>query len=205
VGLALDLIWQALFGLIVPSKAFDEAQVLAQIARDNGEELEAAHCLLGFIQLFDRNFPGAEDSFNESRNYDPNYSYAYEGYAILRTAQERFEEALDWIEKAIEINPGRFFCYVIRGLLYYEWGDDKKAVQSLEECKELEPYFDAVYFPALTALRCSEFFQAWAKGLQERGKSKMSVICAVMRKLIHVAYGVLKSGKPFDPQWVKTA
>jgi transposase len=63
----------------------------------------------------------------------------------------------------------------------------------------------ALYFPAITALRCSSFFQAWAKGLQERGKSKMSVICAVMRKLVHVAYGVLKNGKEFDPEWAKTA
>jgi transposase len=63
----------------------------------------------------------------------------------------------------------------------------------------------ALYFPAITALRCSPFFQAWAKGLQERGKSKMSIICAVMRKLVHLAYGVLKNGKPFDPEWAKIA
>jgi transposase len=63
----------------------------------------------------------------------------------------------------------------------------------------------ALYFPAVTALRCSPFFQAWAKGLRQRGKCKMSVICAVMRKLVHLAYGVLKTGKPFDPEWAKTA
>jgi transposase len=63
----------------------------------------------------------------------------------------------------------------------------------------------ALYFPAITALRCSPFFQAWAEGLVKRGKSKMSVICAVMRKLVHIAYGVLKNGKPFDPEWAKTA
>ena len=63
----------------------------------------------------------------------------------------------------------------------------------------------ALYFPAITALRCSSFFQSWAEGLQQRGKSKMSVICAVMRKLLHVAYGVLKNGKEFDPQWAKSA
>jgi len=63
----------------------------------------------------------------------------------------------------------------------------------------------ALYFPAITALRCSPFFQAWAEGLLKRGKSKMSVICAVMRKLVHLAYGVLKSGKEFDPQWAKAA
>jgi len=63
----------------------------------------------------------------------------------------------------------------------------------------------ALYFPAITALRCSPFFQAWAEGLLKRGKSKMSVICAVMRKLVHLAYGVLKTGKPFDPEWAKSA
>jgi transposase len=63
----------------------------------------------------------------------------------------------------------------------------------------------ALYFPAITALRCSPFFQQWAEGLRQRGKSKMAVIGAAMRKLIHLAYGVLKSGKPFDPEWAKTA
>jgi transposase len=63
----------------------------------------------------------------------------------------------------------------------------------------------ALYFPAITALRCSTFFQEWAAGLRQRGKCKMSVIGAAMRKLIHIAYGVLKTGKPFDPQWAKIA
>lgn len=63
----------------------------------------------------------------------------------------------------------------------------------------------ALYFPAVTALRCSPFFQAWAKGLRERGKCKMSVIGAAMRKLIHLAYGVLKTGRPFDPEWAQRA
>jgi len=63
----------------------------------------------------------------------------------------------------------------------------------------------ALYFPAITALRCSSFFQAWAEGLRQRGKCKMSVIGAAMRKLIHLAYGVLKTGKPFDAEWAKIA
>jgi len=61
----------------------------------------------------------------------------------------------------------------------------------------------ALYFPAITALRSSDFFKAWAEPLRTRGKSKMSVIGAAMRKLIHLAYGVLKTGKPFDPNWTK--
>ncbi len=61
----------------------------------------------------------------------------------------------------------------------------------------------ALYFPAITALRCSAFFKEWAEGLRQRGKCKMSVIGAAMRKLVHLAYGVLKTGCPFDPQWGK--
>ena len=63
----------------------------------------------------------------------------------------------------------------------------------------------ALYFPAITALRCSPFFQRWAEGLRGRGKGKMAVIGAAMRKLIHLAYGVLKAGRPFDPEWGKSA
>jgi len=63
----------------------------------------------------------------------------------------------------------------------------------------------ALYFPAITALRSSDFFKVWAEPLRTRGKSKMSVIGAAMRKLIHLAYGVIKTGKPFDPNWAKTA
>jgi transposase len=57
-------------------------------------------------------------------------------------------------------------------------------------------------FPAITALRCSPFIQQWATGLRARGKSKLSIIGAVMRKLLHLAYGVLKTARPFDPEWV---
>lgn len=63
----------------------------------------------------------------------------------------------------------------------------------------------ALYFPAMTALRCSPFFQQWAEGLRQRGKSKMAIIGAAMRKLVHLAYGVLKTGCPFDPEWAKKA
>ena len=32
-----------------------------------------------------------------------------------------------------------------------------------------------------------------------RGKCKMAILGAAMRKLLHLAFGVLKSGNPFDP------
>lgn len=63
----------------------------------------------------------------------------------------------------------------------------------------------SLYFPAVTALRCNPVIKEWAQGLRERGKCEMQIIGAVMRKLIHLAYGVLKSGKPYDPLHAQNA
>ena len=39
--------------------------------------------------------------------------------------------------------------------------------------------------------------------LKARGKNAMQIIGAAMRKLLPLVYGVLKSGKPFDPALAK--
>ena len=57
----------------------------------------------------------------------------------------------------------------------------------------------ALYFPAMTALRFNPPVRALRERLRERGKAKMSILGAAMRKLLHIVFGVLKSGKPFDP------
>lgn len=62
----------------------------------------------------------------------------------------------------------------------------------------------ALYFPALVAMRHNPHVRALSERLKERGKCPMQVIGAAMRKLVHIAYGVLKSGRPFDPE-IKTA
>jgi len=63
----------------------------------------------------------------------------------------------------------------------------------------------ALYFPAIVAIKHNPFVRALSLRLKERGKCPMQIIGAAMRKLLHIAYGVLKSGRPFDPQLAKTA
>ena len=57
----------------------------------------------------------------------------------------------------------------------------------------------ALYFPAIVAVRYNQVINLFAKRLKENGKTPMQVIGAAMRKLIHIAYGVIKSNRPFDP------
>jgi transposase len=55
-----------------------------------------------------------------------------------------------------------------------------------------------LYFPAIAALRCNPSIHPLSARLGAAGKPKMLIIGAAMRKLIHVAFGVLKSGRPYD-------
>jgi transposase len=56
----------------------------------------------------------------------------------------------------------------------------------------------ALYFPAITALRCNRAVKALGDRLAERGKAKMVIIGAAMRKLLHICFGVLKNDEPFN-------
>jgi len=57
----------------------------------------------------------------------------------------------------------------------------------------------ALYFPALTALRHNPTVRTFAARLRTAGKPKMVIVAAVMRKLLHLIYGVLHSGRAFSP------
>ena len=56
----------------------------------------------------------------------------------------------------------------------------------------------ALYFPAISAMRHNDAVRALAERMQSKGKSKMSIVGASMRKLVQICYGVLVSARPFD-------
>lgn len=60
----------------------------------------------------------------------------------------------------------------------------------------------ALYFPAIVAQQHNPILRAFAHRLLAAGKPKLAVIAAVMRKLLHLVFGVLKSGMPFDPHYL---
>jgi transposase len=57
----------------------------------------------------------------------------------------------------------------------------------------------ALYMPALSAMRFNPVLKTFAARLHARGKVQMIIVAAVMRKLLVLAYGVIKSGRHFDP------
>ena len=60
----------------------------------------------------------------------------------------------------------------------------------------------ALYMPALVALRHNPTLAAFAQRLRANGLPQLAVIAAVMRKLLLLAFAILKSGRPFEPHFV---
>ncbi|MER2603025.1 MAG: transposase [Candidatus Competibacter phosphatis] len=57
----------------------------------------------------------------------------------------------------------------------------------------------ALYMPMVSALTHNPAIRAFCQRLKANGKAGKAYLCAAMRKLIPIAFAILKSGKPFDP------
>ena len=60
-----------------------------------------------------------------------------------------------------------------------------------------------LYMPAVVASEHNPIVMDLKRRMLASGHANMEVIVAAMKKLLHLAYGVLKSGKPFDPDYGK--
>lgn len=58
----------------------------------------------------------------------------------------------------------------------------------------------ALFLPAMNARVFNPLLKTFADRLKEKGKKPKQIIIAVMRKLLHQIYGILKSGEPYNPE-----
>jgi len=59
----------------------------------------------------------------------------------------------------------------------------------------------ALYFPALCIWRDRSLFADFISNLEKKGKHRMAILGALMRKLLGLAFVILKSGQSFDPNY----
>lgn len=54
--------------------------------------------------------------------------------------------------------------------------------------------------PGMVAKRHNPVIVALAKRLEQRGLAPKAIVGASMRKLVHLIYGLIKSGQPFQAE-----
>ena len=60
-----------------------------------------------------------------------------------------------------------------------------------------------LFMPALVALEWNPVIQSLDERMTKSNHHRMEIVIAAMRKLLHLAYGVLKTQLPFDPDYGK--
>lgn len=88
------------------------------------------------------------------------------------------------------------------GLVPVEW-ESGSSVRGRPRMSKAGPAYirKVLYMPAIVARRFNPHIKALNDRLLAKGKTKMAVIGAAMRKLAHLCFGVVNSGKPYDPKY----
>jgi transposase len=88
------------------------------------------------------------------------------------------------------------------GLVPVQW-ESGSSVRGRPRMSKAGPAYlrKVLYMPAVVARRWNPHIKALNDRLLAKGKSKMAAIGAAMRKLAHLCFGVVHSGKPYDPKF----
>lgn len=92
------------------------------------------------------------------------------------------------------------------GLVPVEW-QSGSSVRGRPRLSKAGPAYlrKLLYLPAVVATRHNPHIKAQYERLIGRGKPKMAAIGAAMRKLAHLCFGIVKSGQPYNPNWIAEA
>jgi Tol biopolymer transport system component/tetratricopeptide (TPR) repeat protein len=142
VGLADYYNWAAIFGLGSPSENFPLAKSSAIRALEIDESLAEAHAALAFTNLcYDWDWVGAEQRFRRSLELNSNYGPAHQWYSNLLAAQGRFEEAINEVKRALEINPLSMMDRSMVGWTYYHARQFERAEREVRAALEIDRNF----------------------------------------------------------------
>lgn len=88
------------------------------------------------------------------------------------------------------------------GLVPVEWQSGSSVRMPARLSKSGPAHIRALlYMPAVVAKQHNPHVKALYERLLARGKSKMAAIGAAMRKLVHLCFGVIRTGQPYADDW----
>lgn len=130
------------FGLRPAAETIPTARQAVNRALQLNAELSNAYTSLALIQfLGDRNWAGAEKSLQRAIELDPNNSDAFLRYGYFLTNFGRFDDALEKLSKARELNPLSPIVNANTGLAYLCARQYPQAIEQLERTAAENPEF----------------------------------------------------------------
>jgi TolB-like protein/Flp pilus assembly protein TadD len=136
---------------VAPEEVYPKAKAAAMKALELDDSLAEAHAALGCImENYEWDWDGAEREIERAITLNPGYATAYQWKAENLIIRGRFDEAVEVMNKARELDPLSLFMNARVGLAFYyaRRYDEAKAI--LETTLEVDPSFaQAQYFLSL--------------------------------------------------------
>lgn len=130
------------YDVLSPKQAVPRAKAAAAKALAIDSALAEAHASLGFaLARYDWDWIGAEKEFKRAIELKPNYADAHHWYALQLTMMGRFEEAINEINKAQDLDPLSLIINANIGWIYFFEQNYNLARDRLQETLEMEPDF----------------------------------------------------------------
>ena len=130
------------YSALAPHEAFPKAKVAAIRALEIDSRLAEAHTALAFVKFgYDWDWVEAERGFKQAIKLNPGYSFAHNFYAVLLSALGRFDEALEHINQAQELDPLSLPINTNRGWVLYLARRYDEAIQQYLKTIDLDEGF----------------------------------------------------------------
>ena len=127
--------------MVRPADAFGEAKASAERALDLDPNLADAHRTLGFVQMYQWDWPGAEAAFQAALAAAPGATEAHGHYALYLIVRGRCAEAVASAEHARSLDPLSPMIGNDLALALWTAHRHEEALDRYRQTLELEPDF----------------------------------------------------------------
>jgi serine/threonine protein kinase len=170
-GLADSFVTLATNIPLPPHEVMPKAKAAAMRAIEIDDGLAEAWASLGAVRWwFEWDWEGAEEAYLRAIELNPNYATAHDGYAMLLSARGRFDEAVEQVSKAADLDPLSLIIAVHAGWPFYFARDFESAIRRFRKALELDEKFIPAHGWLGMALgqqrRYSEASEAFGRALE---------------------------------------
>ena len=128
-----------LYAFQPPAAVVDKAMTAATRAVELAPELAEARTSLGFVQLLDWDWKGADATFNRAIELNPKYAQAHTFRAWLLSTLDRQDEATDAVRVGTELDPFLPATNGVSALVAYHGRRYDEAIKESERALERDP------------------------------------------------------------------
>lgn len=149
------------FSPIPTSEANARAKEYAMKALEIDDTLAEAHALAGDVKIIESDWEGAEKDYLHAIQLNPGFAPSYNKYGYNLMCRGRFEEGVDMMRKAIELDPYNLNYTRNLGRIFHFEGSYDDAVSVLQGTLDVNPNFTFVHLSlALVHLQQEEYEEA---------------------------------------------